>query len=969
MSTGARPLVGREAEIAELDRALVDADAGASSALGILGEPGIGKSRILGELGRRATERGHLVLAGRGAELERDVPFALWTDALGRHIDEAADAGLSDLSEEKLADLAVALPQVGRATGTAPAATVERHRVARAVRALLERWAADHPLALLLDDVHWADPASSDVIALLLHRSPRGGVLLGLAARTGRAPALEDALQAAARHDGARVLELGALTAEAADALLPAGLGRAARARLYEESGGNPFYLEALSGADGQGAAAPAASVGARVPRGVVAALVGEVASLAPEARALAQGASVAGDPFDVAAAAAAAGVAEDAALATLDALLSADLVRPADRPRWFRFRHPLVRRAVYETAGGGWRIAAHARAARALAAGGASPAERAHHVERAAGLGDREAIELLTRAAEQTAPTAPATAAGWYEAAARLLPDAPEQDARRVALLSGQGLALAAAGRPGDARDVLRRVLGMLPREASAERVALVATVGDLEVLWTNNAESARRLLEAERSALGDEAPGLSAALTLGLVRERSVHGDHAGAEALACEAAAAARAAGDAPLEAEASAVAADEAHCALRRDDPEALVVVDAKIAAAQALIDALPDEQVAARLQMLFWLSVAHTFTGDHGQARAAAERGVRVARASGQGLFAPAFVCVRGWIDAERGLLDAAEADEEEARESALLSGNVQVAYWTAIALSRIALARGDVEAALGHGRAAWDRIGVIEYSQAGYCVADAQLAAGEPAAAAATLETFGWVQPALWTLDRVKACEVAVRTLLALDRVGEAEALARRAPAECGGRRSGVTGAILALAEAALLLARGRAHEAAAAAQAGAEAGDDGDAALWAARCRILAGEALAAAGEPEAARAALRRAAADLEARGAWGYRDTALRGLRRLGDRPRVGSIAAAARGDGDPLAAVSAREREVALLVAEGRTNAQIAARLHLSERTVEKHVSQALRKLGLSSRSGVVRLLAGEGTPPA
>ena len=78
---------------------------------------------------------------------------------------------------------------------------------------------------------------------------------------------------------------------------------------------------------------------------------------------------------------------------------------------------------------------------------------------------------------------------------------------------------------------------------------------------------------------------------------------------------------------------------------------------------------------------------------------------------------------------------------------------------------------------------------------------------------------------------------------------------------------------------------------------------------------------------------------------------------------------SAEAAARGDRDPLAAVSAREREVALLVAEGRTNAQIAARLHLSERTVEKHVSQTLGKLGLSSRSGIVRLLADEATPPA
>jgi len=185
-----------------------------------------------------------------------------------------------------------------------------------------------------------------------------------------------------------------------------------------------------------------------------------------------------------------------------------------------------------------------------------------------------------------------------------------------------------------------------------------------------------------------------------------------------------------------------------------------------------------------------------------------------------------------------------------------------------------------------------------------------------------------------------------------------------------GGRRPPHSaGAVVALAEGAVLLARGRTEEAVAGTRAGAEAADDGDAPLWAARCRILAGEALGAAGDPEGARAALRRAATDLDARGAWGYRDAALRALRRLGDRPRVASLAGAARGHGDPLAAVSAREREVALLVAEGRTNAQIAARLHLSERTVEKHVSRALGKLGLSSRSGIVRLLAGKATPPA
>ena len=963
MSVGALPLVGREMELGVLERALEAVGAGRSWVVGLVGEPGIGKSRLLGELSDRSAERGHLVFAGRATELERDVPFALWVEALDAHVHGAAGEALSGLDEEQLADLAVALPAVARVSGVAPAPTVERHRVARAVRALLEGLAATRPVTVLLDDVHWADPASGDAIALLLHRPPSAGVLFALAARSGRAPGVEDALHTAARHDGAELLEVEALSREAADVLLPAALGPATRARLYEESGGNPFYLQALtvSGVDGSGA--PVASVGARVPRGVVAALVGEVSALAPAARLLVQGAAVAGDPFEVSVAAATCGVPEHEALAALDGVLAADLVRPTDRPRRFRFRHPLVRRAVYETAGGGWRLGAHARAAAALAASGATPAERAHHVERAARPGDLAAVELLALAAEQAAPAAPATAAGWYEAAARVLPDPPEHEERRVGLLRAQGLALMAAGRATEARDVLRRVLAMLPADAAAERVAVAVVLGELEALWTNNAHEARRLLEAERAALGDGESGLSAALTLVLVRERAVHGDHAGAEALADQAQAAARSAGDAALEAEAAATAADEAHCRLRRDDPDELAAVDRKIARAGALVDALADERVAERPQMLFWLAVARYFTGSFEPARAAAERGLRVARRSGQGLYAPAFVLLRGWVDAELGRLDAAEADAEEALESALLSGNLQVAYWSSIVLSRTALARGRIDAALEHGLAAWEKIGTIEYSQAGYAVADARLAAGDPRGALAALEAFGWVQPALWTLDRLKAVDVAVRVLLALGRVEEADAWVRRAPAEGGGRRTGVFGAIVAHAHASVLLAQDRASQAASVAREGAAEGDHGAAPLWAARCRILAGEALAARRSVQDARGELRQAAAQLEGHGAWGYRDAALRALRRLGDRPRPTGASTRARDDSDGrLGALSPREREVAALVADGQTNAQIADRLYLSESTVEKHVSSVLAKTGQSTRAGIVRLLA-------
>ena len=321
----------------------------------------------------------------------------------------------------ELADLAVALPAIARITGLTPAAAVERHRVARAVRALLARLAAARPVTLLLDDVHWADPASADVVALLVHRPPEGAVLLALAARAGRAQGLEARLENAVRHRTAEVIEVGPLSRGAADALMR-GVGSTARARLYAESGGNPFYLEELVRA-GSGPRDGAAMPGRGVPRAVTAALADEIAALDADARLVAQAGAVAGDPFDPAIAAAAAAVDEQVALAALDSLLAADLVRATEHPRRFRFRHPLVRRAVYESGGGGWRLAAHARAAAALAARGATPAERAHHVERAAQAGDLDAVALLARAAEETLLAAPATSAGWYAAALRLLP------------------------------------------------------------------------------------------------------------------------------------------------------------------------------------------------------------------------------------------------------------------------------------------------------------------------------------------------------------------------------------------------------------------------------------------------------------------------------------------------------------------------------------------------------------------
>ena len=130
------------------------------------------------------------------------------------------------------------------------------------------------------------------------------------------------------------------------------------------------------------------------------------------------------GDPFEPELAAAAAAVPEAVGLEALDALLRLDLIRETDVPRRFRFRHPLVRRAVDESTPAGWRLGAHERAAAALETLSAPAAERAHHISRSARQGDSAAVAVLREAGEAAALRAPASAAVWFNHALRLLPD-----------------------------------------------------------------------------------------------------------------------------------------------------------------------------------------------------------------------------------------------------------------------------------------------------------------------------------------------------------------------------------------------------------------------------------------------------------------------------------------------------------------------------------------------------------------
>src|SRR5262249_28386996 len=151
-------LFGRNTELEALTHVVDELDHGHSGAVELVGEPGIGKTRLLSELGARAELRGHLVLPGSASELERELPFSVFVDALDWYVGTPGPGELSAPDEDVQAELSHVLPSLSTlAGGRAVALQHERYRTHRAIRALLEQLAGTRPLVLVLDDMHWAD--------------------------------------------------------------------------------------------------------------------------------------------------------------------------------------------------------------------------------------------------------------------------------------------------------------------------------------------------------------------------------------------------------------------------------------------------------------------------------------------------------------------------------------------------------------------------------------------------------------------------------------------------------------------------------------------------------------------------------------------------------------------------------------------------------------------------------------------
>ncbi|MFC5821271.1 BTAD domain-containing putative transcriptional regulator [Nonomuraea harbinensis] len=428
--------VGREAELSALVTAAEQAAADGARVALVTGEAGLGKSTLLEHLGRRLERTGWLVAAGHCPEAAGAPPAWAWTEALGA-VAAATSPG------EHADDLAPLL------TDTVPVdadATAGRFRLRRAVWRWLAAVAAKRPVAVVLDDLHWADAATLELLGGGL--GTRAPILVVAAYRAEESEHLTDTLAALARAaplrlalpglDDAAVAQLVRNECEADDKTV---------AGIAERTGGNPFYVrESARLLNGEGALVALSEV----PQGVRDVLRRRLARLPGQGVAVLRLAAVAGRESSVDVLVDAAGT--DSVLDALDAGVIAGLLsEPA--PGRVRFVHALVRDTLLADVSRLRAARMHARVAAALEPTGDITA-LAHHYARA---GSPKAVGYCVRAAEL------AEARYAHDVAADLLADAvanstsPEE---RVALYGRLLRAQIRAGAVAAARTTRRQAV-----------------------------------------------------------------------------------------------------------------------------------------------------------------------------------------------------------------------------------------------------------------------------------------------------------------------------------------------------------------------------------------------------------------------------------------------------------------------------------------------------------------------------
>jgi DNA-binding NarL/FixJ family response regulator len=523
--------------------------------------------------------------------------------------------------------------------------------------------------------------------------------------------------------------------------------------------------------------------------------------------------------------------------------------------------------------------------------------------------------------------------------------------------LLGERARALVSAGRLAPGLDALLYALALVPAEAPALRVRLSTACAAVEGLLGRHVQAHARLMAA-LEALPDAGSVEAAALHTELAMAAWWSNDLDNASAHATLARRLATDAGDDLLASATGAV------LALGEFGRGRLEAASSALATAGALLDSSDDAALAGRVDAASVLSHTAFLMEHYHDALRWAERGIAVCRRTGQGHALVALMTAQAFALALLGRLPTANDVADETLEAARLGAASFGLAWALRVRCWISGLIGELPDALRAGEEAVAHLRTIDPSQTGagaaWMMGEVLVQAGEPRRARAiVLELGGGPElPRNNPPARCAGYEVLTQAAVAEDRPEEAAWWAARAHDAAHGLGDGLLAALALRASSTALLAAGDPLAAAAAALEATVCAERPGARIEAARSRLLAGRALRHAGEHEAAIAELEHAQAELDACGARHLRDEAAQELRRLGQRV---TRAASTTSPGRSLGSLSARELEVAELVAAGYQNKQIATSLHISLNTVQSHIKRILAKLEAPNRAAVASKL--------
>ena len=940
-------LLERERELTEFDRVLTDAEDRHGRVLVVEAPSGLGKTSLLGEAATRADATGFTCLRARASDLEKDFAYGLVRQLL-----EPVVATAEDPAREALFDGAASLSTslfAPDTSGAMAAAGGNAFAMLHGLYWLLNNLAAEGPVALLVDDLHWSDAES---LRLLTYLAPRlDGLPMTVIATTRPGEGDVDAVARLSSAPETKVLRPRPLSVEATAELCELRLGRDVPADFVaacrDATGGNPFFLEALlrDAIDEGFSTDDAERVRAIGPAAVAQSVLLRLSGKPPAATALVHAVAVLGNGASVAEASALAGVSTDDALEAADLLATLGIFEPGGG---LEFAHSIVRTAVREDMGGRSAALAHARAAKVLAELDA-PAERiAAQVVAADPVGDPWRVELLRRvAADALARGAPAAAVAWLR---RALAEPPPAEFR-LGLISELGTAELRLGAP-EAVEHLRMVV-----ESADEPATLADATSKLALALTlaGNSDAAYEALAPVVDRLEDEDRERALALEAQLAshaQQASRDKRERAAERLKRRGWLAGRTSGERLVRASQAYQYAKESESAA-----EAAAYLERALGRGALLDDINLD--VAGPF---YDIAVALLATDSLDVADENLERGLENARRRGS-IPGVAFLTeLRGWVSLRRGAVGKAECDARSALELLVSHGiPLGVPYCVAL-LVRALTEAGELDAAERELRA-HQANGVflngveshpLSEVRALLWIAQGKTREGldELLALPGTSEYWGGVNHLSWRWRSQAA--------LAFAALGENDEARRLAAEDLQlARRWGAASGVGVALRASALVADGDAmvdglREAVSVLR-------NSPARLEYARSLVDLGAALRRNNRRADARAPLEaglRLAKHLGAGALWERARTELRAAGGRSSEP-----------NGNGSAQLTASERRVAELAAQGQSNPEIAQALFVTRKTVETHLGHVYAKLNIAGRGqlgGMLDALETSGT---